>query len=126
MIDRSTHGEIVEIKKEIADIKQSQEVDMQRNRDKYLEFISRVLGSRRKRNYAKVFLEVDGLKSRRDIEDYVPIPQRTIHRAIRYLEKKGLIYPLRETRRGSPIYGKPRWVHVLHIDEYVRNSILDE
>lgn len=119
-----TQKEIVKIKKEIIDIKQSQEIDMQRNRDKYEEYISDVLSSKTK--YAKVFLEVDGLKSRNEIKDHVTFSQPTVWRAIKYLERKGLIFDLGETREGSPIYGKPRWVKVLQIDEYVRDSILDE
>ena len=34
-----THREILNIKREIIDIKQAQEIDMQRNRDKYEKYI---------------------------------------------------------------------------------------
>jgi len=98
MTDDVTHKEILKIKKEII-----------ANETK-----------------AKVFLEVDGLKSRKEIENQVPFSQPTGWRAIKYLERKGLICDLGETKEGSSIYGKPRWVKVLYIDEYVRDSILDE
>jgi len=119
-----THEEIVNIKKEIIDIKQSQEIDMQRNREKYEDYVKEALS--RKKKFAKVFLEVDGLKTRNEIKDHVSFSQPTVWRAIKYLERKGLIINLEETREGSPIYGKPRWAKVLYIDEYVRNSILNE
>lgn len=122
--DVDTHREILRIKREIIDIKQSQEANMQMNRENYEKFVVGVLSG--KQNYARVFLMVDGLKSRREIQDIVPMSQPTVWRAINYLEKYGLILPLEDTKDGSPIYAKPRWVRVLQINDYVRRKILEE
>ena len=119
----ATHKEILNIKKEIIDIKQAQEIDMQRNRDKYEDYIKeKLLG---KKKYAEVFLQVDGLKTQNEIKDCVSFSQPTVSRAIKYLERNGLIINLEETRDKSPIYGKPRWAKVLYIDETVREKILN-
>ncbi len=81
MTDDVTHGEILKIKKEIIDIKQAQEIDMQRNREKYTKYVSEILSTESR---AKVFLEVDGLKSRKEIENHIPFSQPTVWRAIKY------------------------------------------
>lgn len=113
-----THREIVKIRREIEDIKRSQEADMQLNRDKYERLVSLILGG--KETCVKVFLAVDGLKSRKEIQDEVGGSQPTVWRAIDRLERYGLIMKLEETKAGSPVYGKPRWVHALRIDDYVK------
>lgn len=113
-----THREIVKIRREIEDIKRSQEADMQLNREKYERLVYLTLGSNETR--VKVFLAVDGLKSRKEIQDEVGRSQATVWLAMDQLERYGLIIKLEETKAGSPIYGKPRWVHALRIDDYVK------
>lgn len=113
-----THKEIVKIRRDIEDIKRSQETNMQLTREKYEELVSKTLMGNETR--VKVFLAVDGLRSRKEIQDVVGGTQPTVWRAIDYLESKGLIIKLDSTKRGSPIYAKPRWVHVLRMDDYVR------
>ena len=115
-----THKEIVKIRREIEDIKRSQEADMQLNREKYERLVSLTLGRNKKR--ARVFLAVDGLRSRKEIEDEVGVSQPTVWRALDHLESYGLVIKLEASKAGSPVYGKPRWVHILRIDDYVRSQ----
>lgn len=113
-----TAREIVNIKRDIREIKQSQEVAMQFNRDKYERLVSDTLTGSPTR--VRVFLEIDGTKSRKEIQDIVGGKQPTIWRAIDQLEKNGLIFDTEQTKGGSPIYAKPQWVTTLRIDDYVR------
>jgi len=115
-----TAKEIVKIRHEITDIKQSQEADMHLNREKYEKLVSSTLAGNLTR--VKVFLEIDGVKSRKEIQDNVGGKQPTVWFAIDHLEKHGLIINLGQTKKGSPIYGKPRWVKTLRIDDYVREK----
>lgn len=113
--------EIVKIRREIQDIKHSQDADIQLNREKYLKLINDTLLGHP--NRIKIFLEVDGLRSRKEIWDTVRISRSTVWRAIDILESKGLIVKLEETKGGSPIYAKPRWVKTIRIDDYVRSEL---
>jgi hypothetical protein len=115
-----TAKEVVKIKHEIQDIKQSQEADMHLNRKKYEDLVSSTLAGNLSR--IKVFLEVDGVKSRKEIQNDVGGKQPTIWFAIDHLERHGLIIDLGRTKKGSPVYGKPRWVKTLRIDDYVREK----
>lgn len=100
--------------------KRSQEADMQLNREKYEQLVSLTLGHNEKR--AKIFLAVDGLRSRKEIESEVEVSQPTVWRALDHLESYGLVIKLETSKTGSPVYGKPRWIHVLRIDDYVRSQ----
>ena len=113
-----TAKEIVNIKRDIREIKQSQEAGMQFNRDKYERLVSETLAGNPTR--VRVFLEIDGVKSRKEIQDIVGGKQPTVWRAIDHLAKNGLIFDLEQTKGGSPIYAKPQWVKTLRIDDYVR------
>ncbi len=115
-----TAKEIVKIRHEITDIKQSQEADMHVGREKYQKLVGETLDNNVTR--IKVFLEVDGLKSRKEIQDAVGGAQPTIWRAIDHLSSHGLIFALEQTKGGSPVYDKPRWVKTLRIDDYVRKT----
>lgn len=116
--------EITEIKKDISDIKETQEVDIQRNRHLYEEHIRNYMRA----NYAYVYVKVDGLKSQKEITAILSdtISQPTVSRAIKHLLRYGLIKSLEETKNGSPIYGKPRWAKILQMDEYVRLNYISE
>jgi DNA-binding transcriptional ArsR family regulator len=113
-----TAREIINIKRDIREIKQAQEVSLHFNRDKYERLVADTLAGNATR--VRVFLEVDGLKSRKEIQEKVGGTQPTVWRAIDHLEKNGLIYDLEETKGGSPIYAKPQWAKTLRIDDYVR------
>lgn len=123
-----TAREIVKIKREIQDIKQSQEADMHFNRAKYEDLVNRVLSGKGNAISVDVFLEVDSLKSRKEIQEVIMSKGRssqpTIWRAFDKLEANGLITKLEEEKNGSPVYVKPRWVKILRIDDYVRGKYL--
>lgn len=115
-----TSKEIVNIKHDIAEIKQSQEADMHIGREKYENLVSSTISNNPTR--IKVFLAIDGLKSKKEIQDMVDGKQPTVWQAIDRLEKNNLIIKLKETKNGSPIYAKPRWVKILRIDDYVKKN----
>jgi hypothetical protein len=123
-----TAREIVKIKREIQDIKQSQEADMHFNRAKYEDLVNRVLSGKGNAISVEIFLEVDGLKSRKEIQEVIMSKGRgsqpTIWRAFDKLEASGLITKLEEEKNSSPVYVKPRWVKILRIDDYVRGKYL--
>ena len=115
-----TAKEIVKIKQDIRDVKQSQEADMHFNRAKYEEMVSRALSGNSVR--IKVFLEIDGVKSRKEIQDSIGEIQSTVWRAMDYLESHGLIFALEQTKGGSPVYEKMRWIKTLRLDDYVKRT----
>jgi hypothetical protein len=115
-----TAKEIVKIRRDIQDVKYSQDADMQVNRERYLKLVDDTLAGNPIR--IKVFLAVDGLRSRREIQGVVGEIQSTVWRAIDLLESKGLINQLEETKSGSPIYAKPRWARTLRIEDYVKDK----
>jgi seryl-tRNA(Sec) selenium transferase len=115
-----TAKEIVKIRRDIQDIKHSQDADMQLNKSKYLQLVNDVINGNPLR--IRVFLAVDGLRSRREIQDIAKGSQVAVWRTIDLLEGNNLIVQLEETKGGSQIYGKPRWVRTLRIDDYVRNK----
>jgi len=119
-----TAKEIIKIKREIQEIKQSQEAEMHFNRSKYEELITLTLEGNKLR--AEVFLEVDSLKSLKEIQEIIMRTiggsQPTIWRAFDHLEANGVIFKLEDTKNRSPVYAKPRWVKMLRIDDYVRQK----
>lgn len=119
-----THREIVKIRREIEDIKRAQEADMHLNREKYEFLIDETIG--RSEIRAKVFLAVDGLKSRKEIQEEVEGSQTAVWFALDKLECNGLVIKLESTKRGSPVYGKPRWIYTLRMEDYVKSKLLQE
>ncbi len=113
-----TAKEILKIKQDIKEIRQSQEVSQHINRDKYEKLVSDTLKGNSIR--VLVFLEVDGIKSRKEIQEKIHGTQPTVWRAIEHLDSHGLIYDTERTKGGSPIYAKPQWATSLRIDDYVK------
>ena len=95
---------------------------MHLNREKYEKLVDSVLKGRQSR--IKIFLEIDGMKSRKEIQVAVSGDQGNTWRTMDALESVGLIVKLEETKGGSPIYAKPRWARALRIDDYVREQLL--
>lgn len=119
-----TANEIVRIKYDIQDIKHTQEADLHLNRDKYEALITKVLTN--KPLLVKVYLAVDGTKSGIEIEQLVGGAHASVWRALGQLAGNGMIVDLEQTKGGSPIYGKPRWIRTLRIDEYVKKKFTQE
>ena len=113
-----TAKELLKIKQDIIEIRQSQEVSQHINRDKYEKLVSDTLTGNSMR--VRVFLEVDGIKSRKEIQEKVNGTQPTVWRTIEHLNSHGLIYDTERTKGGSPIYAKPQWAKTLRMDDYVR------
>jgi Fic family protein len=115
-----TAREIVNIKRDIRDIKQSQEADMHLNREKYQKLVYDALFGNQIR--VKVFLAVDGIKSGKEIQNVVGGSQPTVWRALDHLVSFGVIVVLEQTKGGRPVFDKPRWAKTLRIDDYVRKT----
>ena len=115
----ATHKEIVNIKKDISDIKATQELDIRLNRDKYVDHLNRVIGNSAEK--AKVFLAVDGKKSVVEITKTTKLNPVQVRRSARYLKKHGLIF-LVAKKENSKVYAKYRWAHVLNADDWIRNK----
>ncbi len=113
-----TAKELLKIRQDIIEIRQSQEVSQHMNRDKYEKLVSDTLKGKALR--VRIFLEVDGIKSRKEIQEKVNGTQPTVWRTIEHLKSHGLIYDTEQTKGGSPIYAKPQWVKTLGMDDYVR------
>ena len=111
-----THKEIVAIKKEVSDIKATQELAILLERDKYEKYVERIIGNSLER--AKVFLAVNGFRKQIEIANLTGIKPPNVARAIKKLEKAQLVYRIPETG----IYAKPRWVRILNIEEKIKEK----
>lgn len=115
-----TAKEIVKIKKDIQDIKQSQEADMQFKRPDYEKLVYEVLEGSMIR--VKVFLAVDNQKSMKEVQESIGENQSATSKAFDRLEQFGLLVKSDLSKDRSPIYVKPRWVSILRMDDYVRKK----
>ncbi len=120
--DIHTHKEIVTIKRDISDIKATQELNIRVNREKYLKLLEDVLGNSTER--AKVFLAVDGIRSLVEISQVTNLPGDRVRRGIGVLKNHGLIQKVGMKSR-SAVYAKHRWAVVLRADDWVRERFGD-
>jgi len=116
-----THQEIVEIKKEVRDIRQTQDAQIHHDRQKWEEHLFKTL--KNNVDMMRLLLVVDGTKSAKEIEKECGIYQVKCWRLLDQLERNGIIFKLNETRKGSPIYMKSRWYRVLRLDEQVQKRL---
>lgn len=119
-MDPETHKEIVEIKKDIRELRAVQDVEIQHNRQKFIDLLDDTLDNDMKT--AQVLLAIDGFRSRKDLQDVTNMPQRTCWRKVDKLVSKEIITPLEETKNGSPVYQHSRWFKKLRLEEYVRSK----
>lgn len=119
-MDTETHKEIVEIKKDIRELRSVQDVEIQHNRQKFIDLLNETLDNDVRT--AKVLLAIDGFKSRKDLQEFTDMPQRTCWRKVDKLVSKEIITPLEETKNGSPVYQHSRWFKKLRLEEYVRSK----
>jgi len=110
------HKEIVTIKADIRDIKATQELEILLNRERYLKYVDEVIGRSKER--ALVFLAVNGNRTLKEISKITDLKPPNVSRSKKILEEKQLIYRIPD----SGVYAKPRWVHLLNIDEYIRKK----
>src|SRR5437660_5984614 len=92
------HKEIVEIKKKVRDIRQTQDAQIYQDREKWQELLDKALGD--DIGLMQVLLAVDGLKSAKDIEKECKIPQKSCWNRLNRLEKQGIIAKADETKKG--------------------------
>ena len=121
-MDPETHKEIVEIKKHIREINQTIDVSIQHDREKNIRLLDDAINDDRRT--AEILLLVDGFRSRKDIQDATGIPQASCWRKLDRLVSKEVIFPLDETKNGSPIYQQSRWFQKLRLEDHVRSRYL--
>lgn len=115
------HKEIIAIKREVQEIRQTQDAEIHHNRQKWEEYVFRLLQNRT--DMMRVLLAIDGTKSAKDLEKECNLYQMKCWRLIDQLQREGVIYKLEETKKGSPIYAKSRWYIVLRLDEKVQKKL---
>ena len=123
-MDSETHKEIIEIKKDIRELRASQDAEIQHDREKYEKLLHAALNDKDGRT-AQILLLIDGFRSRKDIQDRTNIPQPTCWRKIDRLLSKEVIFPLEESKNSSPVYQQSRWFKKLRMDELVRSKYLE-
>jgi len=116
-MERDTHKEIVKIKRELKDLRETVDLSLVLKPDDLVEYVKNVLG--RSRDKVRVFLAINGRDSLKDISK--KLPGVNVPRSSKLLEKKRLIYKLDVPGR-SLVYGKPHWAQVLNIDDIVRKE----
>lgn len=122
------HERLTKLQKDVEEIKEEMEDQWHERRSIYEERVRKALED--DKNAALLYLEVDGIRSIREIEIDLKnrgrgIPHATLWRASQRLLKRGLIKKI-GMKRGSPIYAKKPWAKVLDMDKYVREEILGE
>jgi sugar-specific transcriptional regulator TrmB len=127
-IHPDTHERIEKLQKDVEEIKEELEDQWHERKAIYEERVAKVLKGDKKRYAAILYLEIDGIRSIKEIErDLINrqnrIPTMSLWRASKKLLKNGLIKKI-GVKGKSPIYAKKPWARVLDIDSYVRSKIL--
>jgi hypothetical protein len=117
-----THKEIVEIKKEVRDIKQTLDAEIHQNRAKWEELLNKTLENNT--DLMRVLLAVDDTKSAKEIEKQCELYPMKCWRLLGKLERNGIVFKMEETKKGSPVYVQSRWYRILRLDEEVRMKLL--
>ena len=116
-----THKEIVNIKKEITDIKQTQDAAIHRERPSWEELLFKTLDSNQ--DMMRVLLAVDCLKSAIEIEKECGLLHVKCWRLLDKLDRAGIIFKLDDTKQGSTVYCKSRWYRILRLDDEVQTKL---
>lgn len=123
-MDPETHKELVEIKRDIRELRAGQDAEFHHNREKYVTLLDEAIeGDFRT---AQILLEVDGFKSAAEIERKTTIPHKTCWRKLDKLLSKEVILSSDESKSGSPIYRHSRWFTKLRLEEYVKSKYIKE
>lgn len=121
-MDPETHKEIIEIKRDIRELRAGQDAEFQYNRKKYEDLLEEAIDEERT---AIILLEIDGFQSAKDIERKLRIPQKTCWRKLDRLLGKNVIFPSENSKKKSPIYQQSRWFKQLRLEQYVRSKYLN-
>lgn len=115
-----THKEIVKIKKELEDLKKTQDLSISLDKDRYMGYVDRIIGRSTQR--ARVFLAIDGKRTLKQVEEKTEMKQPNVWQSKNALERANLIFVLSAGKHGSTIYAKPHWAYVLHVDDHIREK----
>lgn len=123
-----THERVIKLQKDVEEIKEELEDQWHERRSVYEERVSRALSD--DKNATVLYLEVDGVRSIREIERDLAnrqarIPTMSLWRASMRLIKTGLIRKM-SIRANSPVYEKKPWAKALDIDSYVKTNIAQQ
>jgi len=127
-IHPDTHERITKLQKDVEEIKEELEDEWHEKRSTYEERVRKTLEG--DKNATVLYLEIDGIRSLREIEKNLAaqqnrIPTMSLWRASKRLLKNGLIKKA-GVKGKSPIFTKKPWARALDIDSYVRTKILQE
>jgi hypothetical protein len=122
------HERLTKLQKDVEEIKEELEDQWHERRASYEERVRKALEG--DKNATILYLEIDGIRSIKEIERDLAnqqrrIPTMTLWRASQRLLKKGLIKKVGVKGR-SPIYAKKPWAKALDMDSYVKTKILQE
>lgn len=119
-MDTETHKEIVEIKRDIRELRAGQDAEFHHNRGKYEKLLDDAVN--RDSEIVQILLEVDGFQSAKDIEKKLNVPQKRCWRKLDRLLSKNIIFQTEESKKGSPIYQQSRWFKQLRLDDYLKRQ----
>jgi hypothetical protein len=115
------HKEIVEIKKEVREVRQTQDAGIYRERRDWEKLLWDTVGENR--NLMRMLLVINGSKSKMEIETELNISHNMCWRLFDKLEAAGIISKLPETKNGSVIYAKLRWYNLLRLDDKIAQRL---
>jgi len=123
-----THERITTMQKDIQELKEDVQDSWHLNRERYQKMLDDVLWGHP--NYITLYLEIDGLRSIKEIEESLAasghkIPHATLWFASQQLLRGGLIRKV-GVKFKSPIFAKKRWALALHLDDYVRDKFIQQ
>ena len=123
-----THDRIAKMQMDIEELKAELQDTWHLNRERYRKLVKDVLQGNP--NSITLYLEIDGVRSIKEIEDSLAtseqkISHATLWRASQRLLRGGLIRKV-GVRSRSPIFAKKPWALALRMDDYVRKKILQE
>lgn len=110
-----TAREIIEIKKEVRDIRQTQDAEIFHSRDKWEKLLWDTVGTNK--DMMRVLTLIDGSRTKMKIEKLANISHATCWRYLDKLERAGIITRLESTKGGSPVFAKLRWYNMLRLDD---------
>lgn len=119
---------IAQMQKDIEELKEHMRDDWHDDREKYENRIRKVL--EKCPSCTKVWFAIDGLRSVKEIIDYLQtngekISVMTVHRCCNRLKRNGIIKKT-STKGKSIVYSKKNWAIALDLDDFVRQNFLEE
>jgi len=123
-----TDARIAKMQKDIEELKEAMRDTWHERRNIYENRVREVL--EKYPNCITLWLEIDGVRSLKEIEEYLQstgqrIPQPTLWRSSKILFKAGLIQKVAKKGR-SPVYSKKPWAKELNMDDYVRKTFVEQ